>query len=132
MNKYEIVKRIEDFAPLITQEPWDASGWIVDLPDADVNKILFALTVTDDVLEQAIKQGCNMIISHHPMFFVPFRYSRINIYCAHTNLDKIKGGTTDELIRILGYGDQVITSESDTSQNFVRYIDLKINIIDFF
>ena len=80
MNKYEIVKRIEDFAPLQTQEPWDASGWIIDLENPEINKVLFALTVTNDVFEQAIKTGCDMIISHHPLFFVPLKYNKINIY----------------------------------------------------
>ena len=80
MNKYEIVKRIEEFAPLETQEAWDASGWIVDLEEPEINKVMFALTVTEDVLEQAVKNGCDMIISHHPMFFVPWKYCNINIY----------------------------------------------------
>ena len=97
MNKYEIVKKIEDFAPLETQEPWDASGWIVETENPEVTKVMFALTVTDYVLHQAVKSGCNMIISHHPMFYVPFKYRNINIYCAHTNLDKADGGTTDLL-----------------------------------
>ena len=72
MNKYEIVQKIEKFAPIETQEKWDASGWIVDLKESCVNKILFALTITDQILEQAVKQDCDMIISHHPLFFVPF------------------------------------------------------------
>ena len=41
MNKYEIVKKIEDFAPIETQETWDASGWIIDLPESEVTKVLF-------------------------------------------------------------------------------------------
>ena len=98
MNKYDIIRSIEDFAPVENQEPWDASGWVVDLAGENVEKVMFALTVTDDVYEQALKQGCDMIISHHPMFFVPFKYSSINIYCAHTNLDKALGGTTDVLL----------------------------------
>ena len=61
MNKYEIVQKIEKFAPLETQEKWDASGWIVDLENPNVNKILFALTVTDQIVEQAIEKGCDMI-----------------------------------------------------------------------
>ena len=79
MNKYEIIKKIEEFAPLENQESWDASGWIVDLPNAEVNKVMFALTVTPQVYEQAIHQGCDMIISHHPMFFVPFNFMTIKI-----------------------------------------------------
>ena len=117
MNKYEIIKKIEEFAPLEFQESWDASGWIVDLEEAEVNKILFALTITDEVFEQAIKHGCNMIISHHPLFFVPFKYANINIYCAHTNLDKTNGGTTDILINALHLKSQVYN-------DFVRIVEL--------
>lgn len=118
MNKYEIVKRIEEFAPLDTQESWDASGWIVDLPELEVDKVLFALTITEDVLEQAVRNGCKMIISHHPMFFVPFKYSNINIYCAHTNLDKAKGGTTDTLLKNLHFAGKQFN-------DFVRIVDLE-------
>ena len=49
MNKYEIVKRIEEFAPLETQEKWDCSGWLVETAKQEVSKILYALTVTKDV-----------------------------------------------------------------------------------
>ena len=80
MNKYEIIKKIEEFAPLELQESWDASGWIVDLPESEVNKVMFALTVTPNVFEQAIRQNCDLIISHHPLFFVPLNYQKINIY----------------------------------------------------
>ena len=130
MNKYEIVKKIEEFAPLETQEPWDASGWIVDLPEAEITKVLFALTVTDDVFKQAIKNGCNMIISHHPLFFVPFKYQNINIYCAHTNLDKAKGGTTDCLVKSIHFegkyfNDFVRIVEMDTEMS-VEFLKLKL------
>lgn len=118
MNKYDIVKSIEDFAPLSTQEEWDASGWIVDLESPEVNKVMFALTVTDDVVEQAVKNGCNMIVAHHPLFFVPWKYRGINIYCAHTNLDKARGGTTDCLLKALRF-------EGKYYNDFVRIVELE-------
>ena len=127
MNKYEIVKRIEEFAPLETQEAWDASGWIVDLEEPEINKVMFALTVTEDVLEQAVKNGCDMIISHHPMFFVPWKYCNINIYCAHTNLDKAQGGTTDLILKALHlqgkkYNDfvRIVELENEASVEFMK------------
>ena len=43
MNKYDIVRKIEEFAPLETQESWDASGWVVDLENPEVNKIMLPL-----------------------------------------------------------------------------------------
>lgn len=103
MNKYDIVRKIEKFAPLETQESWDCSGWGVELSEPNIKKIIFALTVTDDVVNQALNSGCDMIISHHPLFYVPLWYKQINIYSAHTNLDIAEGGTTDTLIEKLGF-----------------------------
>ena len=153
MNKYNIVRKIEEFAPLETQENWDCSGWVVDtslqnfvqqsraiggangatsnlhLSDSnsaknllfrqgeEVSKILFALTVTDDVVRQAREKNCEMIISHHPLFCVPLEYGDIDIYCAHTNLDIAEGGTTDILIKKLGF-------QKTRNDGFVRIVEL--------
>ncbi len=118
MNKYEIVRKIEEFAPLETQEKWDASGWIVELKNSEVNKIMFALTITDKVFEQAVAQNCDMIISHHPLFFVPLEYRKFNMYCAHTNLDRAEGGTTDLIIKKLGF-------KKSYNDDFVRVVELE-------
>lgn len=102
MNKYNIAKEIENFAPLLSQEEWDCSGWGIDVEGYnDIKKIMLCLTVTDDIICQARENNCDMIISHHPLFYVPLNWKGINIYCAHTNLDKANGGTTDTLIKIL-------------------------------
>ena len=118
MNKYELIKKIEDFAPLDTQESWDASGWVVDLPEVEVDKVMFALTVTDDVFAQAYRQKCDLIISHHPLFYVPYKYRKINIYCSHTNLDKANGGTTDLLI-------DAIRAKGKRHNDFVRIVEFE-------
>lgn len=102
MDKYEIIKRIETYAPLELAENWDCSGWLVETKNIDIQKVLLALTVTEDVLRQAKSQNCDMIISHHPLFFVPLHYKNTDIYCAHTNMDRTAGGTTDKLISALG------------------------------
>ena len=116
MNKYEVVRKIEEFAPLETQEKWDCSGWGVN-NKKDVNRVLFALTVTDKIIQQAKEKGCDMIISHHPLFYVPLEWKDINIYSAHTNLDKAEGGTTDALIKKLGFN-------KTENQEFVRVVRL--------
>lgn len=121
MNKYKLVKKIEKIAPPETQEPWDCSGWIVDCENSvDVKKVMLALTITEDVVKQALKNNCDMIISHHPLFYVPTEFKNIQMYCAHTNLDKAEGGTTDTLIDELNL--DVKFFEID---EFVRYIELK-------
>ena len=119
MDKYEIVSKIEKFAPLETQEKWDCSGWAVErVNNIEVNKILFALTVTDDIVTQAKEKNCDMIISHHPLFYVPLEYKDIDIYCAHTNLDRAEGGTTDTLISELGF-------KKTATDDFVRIVELE-------
>ena len=127
MNKFDLTDRIEKFAPLDTQEAWDCSGWLVCTQKRDVSKVMLALTVTDDVVKQAKEQGCDMIISHHPLFCVPIEYSNIDIYCAHTNMDKANGGTTDTLIKTLGY------DKFETLDEFVRVVNLNepISIDEF-
>ena len=69
-------------------------------------------------MEQAREKNCDMIISHHPLFYVPLEWKDINIYSAHTNLDKAQGGTTDRLIKELGF-------KKTESYEFVRVVRLK-------
>ena len=128
MNKFDLFRKIEKFAPTDTQEKWDCSGWLVCTKKTDINKVMLALTITDDVINQAKERNCDMIISHHPLFCVPVSYSDIDIYCAHTNMDKAEGGTTDTLLKNLGLVPDEITEE------FVRIVNLEtpISVNDFF
>lgn len=121
MNKQEIYRAIEAFAPLDLAESWDCSGILVETPNNNINKIMFALTVTEDIIQQAKAQNCDMIISHHPLFYIPFEWSGIDIYCAHTNMDKTNGGTTDELIKTLGLNVSSI-------DEFVRYSEVDMTV----
>jgi len=136
MYKYEITKRIEEFAPLETQEDWDCSGWAVNIENYDeINKLMLCLTVTNDVVKQAKEQNCDMIISHHPLFHIDCHSElvsesytpQINVYCAHTNMDKAQGGTTDTII------DKLRLSEYKTNieHEFLRIIDYNTTIQDF-
>jgi dinuclear metal center YbgI/SA1388 family protein len=128
MYKYEITKRIEDFAPPETQEDWDCSGWAVNIDGYDkIGKVMLCLTVTKDIIRQAKEQNCDMIVSHHPCFYVPLEWSFINIYCAHTNMDKAKGGTTDTVIDKLGLSEYKTEIEHD----FLRVLDYKTTLNDF-
>mgnify|MGYP002622187767 CR=1 FL=1 len=136
MDKYEITRKIEDFAPLETQEDWDCSGWAVDVENQDeIRKVMLCLTVTEDVIKQAKNQNCDMIISHHPMFYIDCHSEiisesftpKINIYCSHTNLDKANGGTTDTIIEKLGLAKYKIRVEHE----FLRVIEYKTNVKNF-
>lgn len=133
MNKYDLVKKIENFAPLETQEPWDCSGWLIDRNDVvDIKKVMLALTPSNDVINQALQNKCDFIISHHPLFFVDCSLWKnfspnIDIYCAHTNFDKANGGTTDTIIDLLGLSN----CKLQVCHEFLRVIDFHTTIDDF-
>ena len=119
VNKYELTKIIEKSAPPESAEPWDLSGWIIETPNQDVKKVMLCLTVTEDILNQAQAQSCDMIISHHPLFTVPLDFNRgIDIYCAHTNLDKALCGTTETLIKKLDF-----SVNRGIEHEFLRFCD---------
>ena len=128
MNKQTLIAKLEAFAPLDTQEKWDCSGWLVEHSSLnEINKVMFALTVTEKVYEQACNQGCDLIIAHHPLFQVPLKFKNIQIYCAHTNMDKALGGTTDTILENLGLKADRIENE------FVRIVELAnpVSVLEF-
>lgn len=133
MDKYEIVRIVEKFAPVDTQENWDCCGWLVETDKHEINKVLLCLTVTQDIINQA--KDFDMIISHHPLFSVPMDWKEKDIYCAHTNFDKAKGGTTDFLINKLFESEKWKVMSGKISEikelNFLRYIDTNVSISDF-
>ena len=65
----KIIKKIEEFAPLETMQKWDNSGWQINLGNKTTKKIMLTLDVTPTIVDEAIKKGCDLIISHHPVFF---------------------------------------------------------------
>ena len=54
----DLIEKIENFAPLSTQEKWDNSGWQINLGRENFSKIMTTLTVTEDVINQANERHC--------------------------------------------------------------------------
>ena len=122
----KVIKKIEEFAPLSTMQKWDNSGWQINLGNEKTNKILLALDVTPSTVDEAIKKKCDLIISHHPIFFndikvIDSQYiikaiqNNIQVYSAHTNLDIAHGGVTEYLAEKCGF------TELDTVFEFIKY-----------
>ena len=117
-----IISKIEKYASLELSESWDNSGWQIDLGHDYTNKVLVALSLTKNVLEQAITNDCDLIITHHPLIFNSIKKidnplileairNNICVYSAHTNLDKTYGSTTDALCGVLGLQNLVTVEE---------------------
>ena len=66
---HEIVSAFEEIAPASLQESYDNSGLIVGDMGAEVSKALLCLDSTEEVVDEAIAKGCDLIIAHHPIVF---------------------------------------------------------------
>lgn len=120
MKIKDITDAIEAFAPLRLQESYDNAGLIVGRPDDEVHSVLLAVDVTDEVMDEAEREGCDMVITHHPIIFHPLK--RLNssnyiercveravrrgiaLYACHTNLDSAPHGMSWRLCEMLGVG----------------------------
>ena len=118
----EIISKIEKYASLDLMEPWDNSGWQINLHHGYTNRVLIALSLTKETLSEAITNDCDLIITHHPLIFdklskidssiiVEAIKHNICVYSAHTNLDKTYGSTTDALAGVLGFKNLVTVDE---------------------
>ncbi|MGB9664811.1 MAG: Nif3-like dinuclear metal center hexameric protein [Ignavibacteria bacterium] len=118
MEHLKIFKFIEDWAPKGIAWEKDNVGLQIGNPLQETKGILLTLDVTKDSVEKAIKEKCNLIISHHPLLFNPLSKldlssekgillelaikNHITIYSAHTNLDFTKDGVSFALAKKIG------------------------------
>lgn len=139
MNEALTAKKVFDiinaFAPFNSQCSWDNSGIIAGDPDKPVHRIAVVLDITSGAVEYAAGAGVDLIVSHHPVIFRPARSvlagdpvfalvsHGISAVCAHTNLDKAKGGVNDALAEKLGFGNaEPLCEETDAAM--VRVADI--------
>ena len=117
----EVMNALENFAPLPLQESYDNAGLQVGLTEAEVSGVLLCLDVTEEVIQEAVELGCNLIVSHHPLLFRSLKVlsdtdmvqrcvrmavqNDINIYAAHTNLDSAIDGVNYAIAERLGLMD---------------------------
>ena len=119
MKIKDILGALEEFAPLALQDGYDNAGLQIGLAeDAEATGVLLSLDVTEDVVNEAVLRGCNLIVSHHPVLFHPVKTftgkthverailkaikNDIAIYAAHTNLDVADGGVNFKMAEKLG------------------------------
>lgn len=112
---------VEAFSPLSLAEPWDRPGLQVGDPESEIQTVLVALDPSSRAVSEAVRQNAQLIVTHHPLFLQPLDRldlstttarlisqllrSGVGLYCAHTNLDRAKGGVNDALAQQLGLVD---------------------------
>jgi dinuclear metal center YbgI/SA1388 family protein len=114
----EFVEYLERFAPPGSAAEWDNVGLLLGDPADAVARIMTCLTVTPDVVAEAVRERANLIVSHHPILFrgakqltttasdgrvlLPLARAGIAVYSPHTAFDNCVGGVNDILCRRLG------------------------------
>lgn len=130
----DIADVIEAFAPKSLQEPYDNAGLQVGNPEMPVSAVLLCLDVTPDIVEEAKRRQCNMIISHHPLLFTGLKHitgqtptetividalcNNIAIYTAHTNLDSAVEGVSYEIAHALEMRDLHVLEPKSDNPNY--------------
>ena len=126
MKVKDLISAINLNVPFQLQEEYDNSGLLVGMPDAEISKGLICLDITEDIIEEAIREKCDVIISHHPLIFSGLKKITgespadriiikaikhdIAIIAVHTNIDNSYFGVNEKLASKLGLKDLKILS----------------------
>ena len=113
-----MLSALERFAPLPLQESWDNAGLQVGLTETEVSGALLCLDVTEQIVDEAVRKGCNLIVSHHPLLFRGLKtisdltdvqrtvmkaiQQQICVVSMHTNMDNAKAGVNFKIAEKLG------------------------------
>ena len=116
-----VIGLMEELAPKHYAMPDDKIGLQLGSLRKEIRKVLVTLDVTEEVADEAIRIGADLIIAHHAIIFRPLAHlqtdtpagklyeklikSDVAVYIAHTNLDVADGGINDLMAEALGLTD---------------------------
>ncbi|ETI65948.1 Nif3-like dinuclear metal center hexameric protein [Neobacillus vireti] len=139
-NGHEIIQLFEQFSPKGLAMEGDKIGLQIGRLNKKVERVMIALDVLENVIDEAIEKNVQLIIAHHPIIYRPLKTlltdtvqgkmieklvkHDIAVYAAHTNLDVAKGGVNDLLAAALGLEDaEVLVPTFDTKlKKLVVYV----------
>jgi dinuclear metal center YbgI/SA1388 family protein len=116
----DILLALDEFWPISGAEDWDAPGLVCGSPQMRVARILMTVDVTDEIVEEAIAGGFDLVIAHHPLLLSGIKTlseetskgaviakavrANVAIYAAHTNADIVPRGVSAALAAAFGLG----------------------------
>ncbi len=118
MKIKEVMRVLEQWAPAALQEDYDNCGLQTGEPEAEVGEALLTLDCTEQVVAEAVRNNCGLIITHHPLIFKGLKSltarngvertllaairANVAIYAIHTNLDNVMDGVNGEIAARMG------------------------------
>jgi len=135
----EIISEIEKVAPLSLQENYDNAGLITGNPHDECTAVILSIDTTEEVIQEAIDRGANMVISHHPIVFSGLKKingknyiertiikaikNDIAIYAAHTNIDNVSVGVNAKICEKLNLiNTKVLVPQKGELKKLVTFI----------
>lgn len=139
MKVKEVIATLEELAPLAYAEDFDNVGLLVGDPDTKATGILVTLDTLENVVDEAISNKCNLIVSFHPIIFGGLKkltgatyvervvikaiQNDIAIYSMHTALDNSKYGVNAKICEVLGLKNtKILIPQKDTIKKLVTYV----------
>ena len=126
-NAVEVMSRL---APLDLAEEWDNVGLLVGDPSATLSRLMTCLTVTPDVVAEAVERQAELIVTHHPLPFRPISEittrstqgemlwrlagAGVSVYSAHTAYDSAQAGINEQLAEGLNLSGVIPFSPSES------------------
>lgn len=139
MKISELGKLIDSFCNPVLSESWDNPGFQISFGEKEVKRVLVALEITEEVIEEAVNSKAEAIVTHHPLIFggissidenkiignhiIKLIQNEISVFSCHTDFDKMDGGNNDYLGRVLEMED-ICRIDGDT-EGYLRKGNLK-------
>lgn len=131
----ELYKLLDQWYPFSEQEVWDKSGAILSFDYDVVFGVMIGLDVTLGLVLDAIKNKCNVILTHHPIYIDEqdakkkdikniinlLKENKISLISLHTNFDKNRYGMNYHLLKKIG----LVGIKRSKNSSFLFYGDLK-------
>jgi dinuclear metal center YbgI/SA1388 family protein len=138
MKIKDVTGCIEGLAPLHLQEDYDNAGLLIGNHEKECTGIMVSLDVTEQIVEEARKKNCNLIVAHHPIIFKGLKKlngknyvertvisaikNNIAVYAVHTNLDNIIAGVNKKIAEKLNLQNcQTLLSKEGTLKKLVTF-----------
>jgi dinuclear metal center YbgI/SA1388 family protein len=139
MKLKDLCSYLDSSVPLSFQEGYDNSGLQIGLPEREISSAMITLDVTEEVIDEAVSEKCDIIISHHPLIFNGIKritgrtfterilYKAVKhdiaIYSSHTNLDIFSNGVSRKMAEKLDLkGIKVLSPLKNRLLKLVTYI----------
>ncbi|MEO3947416.1 Nif3-like dinuclear metal center hexameric protein [Gorillibacterium sp. CAU 1737] len=143
VNGQTITTLVDELAPKRLAVPDDRIGLQVGTLSKEISRVLVTLDVTEEVVDEAVREGAGLIVAHHAPIYRPLKSLQtdspagkvfeklikheIAVYVAHTNLDAAIGGINDLMADAIGIEDTVPLEETftDLRKKLVVYVPVE-------